>query len=377
MRDRQEKDTRSTQSGLEAPRAPHLGERLRAAREAAGLSVAALAERTKIRSDYLAALEALDLKALPERLYCRAYVQRYAREVGLDEGATLAEFDRVMPQNTEISQALRGQIPTRSRAFPTALISGIISGVVVLGAAGWYVYSGLQARPIQAAPAPTEDPPVPQQARQVRLTVKSTPPGAQVYVDNALVGRTPVLQFPVTSRESAVLRLEADGYRPLSQTVNLDDHRSLQVSLEARVAPLPRVNVRLMTSQAAPATGGSAPAGTGTPGDTPGATPPAVEEPAGAATPDRDRPADEAGGAAEESAEGQVKMSFVGRSWVRITSSSGEVLYEGIPAVGTVQTYDQPVRIRAGSAGSVQVAVGDADPEPMGQTGSVVERAYP
>jgi cytoskeletal protein RodZ len=57
--------------------------RLRAAREQAGLSLEAIAERTKIRVSTLRAIERGDLSGLPGPFYARAFVRTYARELGL------------------------------------------------------------------------------------------------------------------------------------------------------------------------------------------------------------------------------------------------------------------------------------------------------
>src|SRR3712207_5900393 len=115
-----------------------IGEQLRAAREATGLDVREFATRTKIRIDYLTALEEGNMSALPERLFTRSYLQRYAHELGLDENALLAEFDRVVPQRPEIAQALRGQLhQKRGPTLPLGLIAASVSGLLVAGALGW------------------------------------------------------------------------------------------------------------------------------------------------------------------------------------------------------------------------------------------------
>ncbi|MER3481555.1 MAG: DUF4115 domain-containing protein, partial [Meiothermus sp.] len=64
-------------------------------------------------------------------------------------------------------------------------------------------------------------------------------------------------------------------------------------------------------------------------------------------------------------------------SWVRVTTASGQKLYEGIPAPGTVLSYDQPVVVRAGNPAAVRVTVNGQDGGAMGQPGQPVTRRYP
>jgi transcriptional regulator with XRE-family HTH domain len=64
--------------------------RLRAAREAQGLTTADIAARTRITLRHVEALDRGDLASLPGRPYVLGFVRNYARVVGLDEGALAA-----------------------------------------------------------------------------------------------------------------------------------------------------------------------------------------------------------------------------------------------------------------------------------------------
>lgn len=68
------------------------GEQLAMARQAMGLSLDDIAEKTRIRRDYLDAIEAMDMRDLPERAYVHGFVRTYAAEVGLDPKAILDAF---------------------------------------------------------------------------------------------------------------------------------------------------------------------------------------------------------------------------------------------------------------------------------------------
>ncbi|MEY4071975.1 MAG: hypothetical protein RLY94_130, partial [Chloroflexota bacterium] len=72
--------------------APGIGERLRAAREARGLSLEAVAAELRIRSVILAAMEREDHAALPERVYLLGLLRTYARFLGLDPANVAASW---------------------------------------------------------------------------------------------------------------------------------------------------------------------------------------------------------------------------------------------------------------------------------------------
>jgi cytoskeleton protein RodZ len=69
-----------------------LGDTFRAKRESQGLTLLDVAERTHIRWDYLAAIEAENWKAIGPPVYVRGFMRSYARCLGLDGDAAVAQF---------------------------------------------------------------------------------------------------------------------------------------------------------------------------------------------------------------------------------------------------------------------------------------------
>lgn len=67
----------------------YIGQILREARETSGLSLHSLAEKTLIRLSLLEAIEKAEISQLPEPVYTRGLIRRYADTLGLD-GETLA-----------------------------------------------------------------------------------------------------------------------------------------------------------------------------------------------------------------------------------------------------------------------------------------------
>jgi len=66
-----------------------VGDRLRMAREAAGMTLEQLAAETRIPQRHLQMIEASDWNALPARTYATGFARTYAKAVGLDPKATV------------------------------------------------------------------------------------------------------------------------------------------------------------------------------------------------------------------------------------------------------------------------------------------------
>ncbi|ADV68701.1 helix-turn-helix domain-containing protein [Deinococcus maricopensis] len=320
-------------------------EQLKHAREQRGLTLADLAQRTHIRTDYLAALEAGDLSALPERTYTRAYVQQLARTLGLDPAPLLADFDAHVPRAASDTPTItRPTIRTRPRrALPTGLIAGTLSALLAVGVLGYFGYTAWIARPAQTSDATTPAPTAP--ATQVKLTLRTQPEGARVYLDNRFLGLTPVSGFPLDARDTANLRVEYGGFKTIEERIPLQRNVAYTVKLQRGSG-----TTALVPVTPPPPKPTTPVAATGTP------TPDAVPTPA--ATP----------------ATG-VRLTFTGRSWVRVTQA-GRTLYEGIPTPGSTRDFPSGVMVRAGNPTAVQVSVNGQTAEAFGASASALTRTF-
>lgn len=123
---------------------PSVGERLRLAREARGLTVDEIARRTRITRQTLGTLEAMDLERLPAAIYTRGFVSSYAREVGLDPAATAAAYLSAVTRAEEAA----AQEPGASALAPSAQASDaprVVATLVALACVAGlvaYVWSG-------------------------------------------------------------------------------------------------------------------------------------------------------------------------------------------------------------------------------------------
>jgi len=182
---------------------------------------------------------------------------------------------------------------------------------------GWWLLMKPQPAPEPAIELSQPPPPPPPPAEAV-LSVTTEPEGAVVWLDGFRLGKAPVQgSFSAGKRQ---LRVEAEGYQTYEKEILLEPGG--EHNLKVALTPLPK------------------------------------EEPA------------------EEAGPPQVTFRFTERAWVRVTTPDGQKLYEGIPKVGSEQTYQLPVVIRTGNAAGVRVVLNGHDEGPLGGEGLVVERVF-
>lgn len=133
------------------------GARLRAAREAQGLTLDAVAARTRLPVKHIEALEAGDAAALPEPFYVRSFLKKYAEVVGLDP----AEVALQPAPAVEAAQAAKEPAPAAWASLLRPFLPGLSYGAVALAlVAGGYLAWRMQPRvsPIEASPTPAATP---------------------------------------------------------------------------------------------------------------------------------------------------------------------------------------------------------------------------
>ena len=69
-----------------------IGEFFKQVRETKGLTVEEVASKTRIRSDFIKALEEGNFAKLPDQVFARGFVRSYARSLGLDEEDAIHRF---------------------------------------------------------------------------------------------------------------------------------------------------------------------------------------------------------------------------------------------------------------------------------------------
>jgi cytoskeleton protein RodZ len=149
------------------------GDRLRMAREGAGLSIADIANRTRITQRHIEAIERSDFNALPSRTYVTGFARAYARAVGLSDAEIAREVRQELDGGAmtprELYEAYEPADPARvpSRALAYTLLAVVVA--LIGGYAIWRTLAldtqpvasttltsaGGQATPAADAPTPT------------------------------------------------------------------------------------------------------------------------------------------------------------------------------------------------------------------------------
>lgn len=127
------------------------GDRLRLAREAAGLSLADVATRTRITQRHLAAIEKSDFSELPGRTYVTGFARAYARAVDLPEAEVGAAVRRELEDDEYGSRPLyEAYEPTDPARLPTARLTWTLVIVTLLLASAYGVWRFLSVEPDEA-----------------------------------------------------------------------------------------------------------------------------------------------------------------------------------------------------------------------------------
>lgn len=129
-----------------------LGEKLRQARDERGISIAEVAEQTRISPHYLELIEQDDYRTLPGGIFNKGFVKSYAKYVGVDEAEALQDYARLISSQTNESEdelkTYRPEVLTddnSSSNFSTIIFAVIILGLMSAGI--YYLVNYIQNNP--------------------------------------------------------------------------------------------------------------------------------------------------------------------------------------------------------------------------------------
>ena len=261
-----------------------IGASLRRAREAAGLSRADIAARTKIAERHLAAIEADNFRDLASSTYAVGFSRAYARAVGLDEaevaravradlGASEENDQRTKPNTFEPGDPAR--VPGSRMAWVAA-----VGAVAVIAAV--FVFSRSYYSPAVSLPELT----APQASASAAASAAPAAPARPTVVFTALEPRvwvkfydaagTQLMQKEMAEGESYVV--PADASAPLIRTARPD---ALAITVGGR--PVPPLAARQMTIADVPVSAAALLARPAPAASTPAAAAPVVGAPAATA----------------------------------------------------------------------------------------------
>ena len=136
-------------TGAEAAR---VGDELRDARIALGLSVEEIATRLRIRRPYLEALEEGRVGDLPGAAYAVGFVRAYSTGLGLDADDMVRRFRDLSGAAASRNTKLIFPEPVPERGMPAGIVIAV-GAVLAIGAyVAWYNWSGAGNRSVDVVP---------------------------------------------------------------------------------------------------------------------------------------------------------------------------------------------------------------------------------
>jgi cytoskeletal protein RodZ len=121
-----------------------LGEKIKQAREARGITISEVADQTRISGLYLESIENNDYRGLPGGIFNKGFVKSYAKYVGLDEQEALQDYANLMAEqgetNVEETKTYRPEVLTDDRNSSSSLPT-IIFAVIILGLLAWGAFT--------------------------------------------------------------------------------------------------------------------------------------------------------------------------------------------------------------------------------------------
>ena len=182
---------RSARTDNSPQEAARVGEELREARNALGVSLEDAAAQLRINKRYLQALEEGRVKDLPGAAYAVGFVRSYATALGLDPDEAVRRFRDVSGTAVTKSGDLVFPEPVPRRGIPTGVLAALGLALAMGGYIAWYQWSGRGERVVDAVPplpprleraadatAPRETPtaPVAEPPAQAPAPVAAPPP---------------------------------------------------------------------------------------------------------------------------------------------------------------------------------------------------------
>ena len=181
------------------------GERLREARARMNLSLNQAAEKTRIRADYLEALETMDSRGLPARAYAIGYLRTYASFLSLEPGGVVEQFKREVDTDTGRAQptaAARTRDPIR---LPRGVVGAVLILAAVAAVAWWY---SEQVGPIGGLSNPPSPPDAAPEWARADFEASAAAPTVQDIWNDLPLGNSAIMSSAVVMRAVAPTWLE-------------------------------------------------------------------------------------------------------------------------------------------------------------------------
>lgn len=211
------------------------GGKLRAAREAHGVSLRQIAANTKIPVATLEALERNDISKLPAGIFSRSFVRAYAAEVGLDPDGTVHEFtDRfhiAAPPSLPVQHVNTDTFEDDTRHAAIGMgIKAVLGVLALVGIFGFFAWRGGDSAETSAANAQP-----PQPRAEVATTPPPATPPAAPAVDDVLRATGP-MKLEIHPTGPCWIKLTADGEDVFAKLMQKGERETITVNQSAVIS---------------------------------------------------------------------------------------------------------------------------------------------
>ena len=362
----------------------NIGATLRGAREAAGYSIADVAERMRLSRHLVENLEAERFDLFPVSVFLRGYLTSYARLLGIDPEPLLEAYDRRGFGPPQLHSQDSARTSSRGSEFTVTITTLIVIAVLIILSALWWreqwtENGGLPGVTVEqpgeegAAGAMDEGPGVPAEPVEpvepiepAGETAPEVPPGPEAVTDAPAVEPPPVRAGAEPSTDDADPGTGApEGFAPAAREETEGPVETSPAPAEATQAP----------AETAPApdadAAADAVADAATDADEPAETAPTpdpgTEEPVESAPGAGAEPAPAAAEGAEGAAPGPAAGAPGGLAtllirvnedcWLMIRDADQRLVYRDLASAGSVLDLSvaPPVRIVAGYAEGIEL----------------------
>jgi cytoskeletal protein RodZ len=221
-----------------------IGAQLRTAREAKGLSIDTIAQRTRVKVRALSAIEQDDLSLLPPRPFGRGFVRAYAEEVDLDPDRIVRDYFAQFPSTADSANSYSPPPRFVDRPEPSIDLAShwsglataatilllVVSAAVVLGRR-----SDTKAEPDAVGTSGSSAQSVTPAKETASVPQAAAKPPADARPSPAPAGASAPLNLAFTIKRPCWVTASADGTRTIYRMLQAGDSESISATNEIQI----------------------------------------------------------------------------------------------------------------------------------------------
>jgi len=209
-----------------------LGQELKRRREELGLSLAEIADATRIGTRFLKAIESDEYSVLPEGIYARSFVKAFARQVKMNEddavlqyqqqtGAEVAVGDPDVPPLDDAEPFVFKE--PSSGFWPAAVVAALLAVVFIGGAYAVWRYSQEPTAAAPPASSPAQTP-----VSEPKPEPTATTAGAPVTIQPEVVDGE--LRVTLHALDRCWVKYTADDGEPVQRELQLGEEAMIRAT---------------------------------------------------------------------------------------------------------------------------------------------------